>query len=233
MKRFYKHVAVEPAPGGFAVHLDGKPIRTPGKAPLVLPSLALARQVAAEWDAQETEIRPHLMPMTGLSNAALDLMRLRRGDIVANTAAYAATDLLCYRAEAPQGLRARQDQSWHPLIDWAQGALGLRFVVTQGIIPVDQEPGLVETVRLLLDAYDDFTMVAAHKLTHGTGSVVLALAVVEGRLTAAEAFDISAIDEFWQEEFWGIDEEASEHRALRRQDIVDAAEFMALARAEP
>ncbi|MBI1182573.1 MAG: ATPase [Alphaproteobacteria bacterium] len=230
MKRFYKQVAVVPADDGFAVHLDGRPIRTPAKAPLLLPTPQLAERVAAEWDGQGEKVRPQDMPMTGLANAAIDLMASRRADVVGDVAAYAGTDLLCYRADSPVELRARQDEGWQPVLDWAADRLGLRFVVTEGIVPVAQEPGLVEAARLHLDTYDDFAMVGVNRLTHGTGSIVLALAVVEGLLTAEEAIALSLVDELWQEALWGVDEEAAERRAMLRQDLLDAAEFLRLAR---
>ncbi len=230
MKRFYKAVAVAPVDGGFSVTLDGRPIRTPARAPFVVPSRALADAVAAEWDGQGEEVLPQSMPMTGLANAAIDLMTARRGEIVADAAGFADTDLLCYRAEAPAELRERQDAGWQPLLDWATDRLGLRFVVTEGIVPVAQEAGLVEAVRLHLDTYDDFTMVGISRLAQGLGSVVLAAAVAEGRLEADVAFALSQIDELWQEALWGVDEEAAERRASLRQDLLDAARFMVLAR---
>lgn len=229
MKRFYKQVAVVPNGEGFAARLDGRPIRTPARAPLVLPTRALAERIAAEWDAQQDEVRPRTMAMTGLANATIDLMASRRGEIVADVAGYAATDLLCYRADAPAELRARQDAGWQPLLDWAATHLGLRFLVTTGIVPIEQEPGLVEAARLHLDAYDDFTMVGVSKLTHGTGSVVLAMAVIENRISAGEAFALSQIDELWQESLWGADDEAVEFRRALRQDLLDAADFARLA----
>jgi len=230
VKRFYKQVAVAAEEDGFAVALDGRPIRTPARAPLTLPTRALAERIAAEWDAQGDEVRPQDIPLTGLSNAAIDLMAARRAEIVADAAGYAATDLLCYRADAPAGLRARQDEAWQPVLDWVRDRLGLRFRVTEGIVPVAQEPGLVETARLHLDTYDDFTMVGANKLTHGTGSLVLALAVIEDRLDVGDAFAFSVIDELWQEALWGVDEQAVQRREALRRDILDAAEFARLAR---
>lgn len=231
MKRFYKAVAVAPVDGGFAVTLDGRPIRTPARAPFVVPSRTLAEAVAAEWDGQGEDVQPQSMPMTGLANAAIDLMTARRGEIVADAAGYAGTDLLCYRAEAPAELRGQQDAGWQPLLDWAHDRLGLRFVVTEGIVPVAQEAGLVEAARLHLETYDDFAMVGVSRLTQGLGSVVLAVAVAEGRLDADTAFALSQIDELWQEALWGVDEEAAERRVSLRQDLLDAARFMALARA--
>jgi chaperone required for assembly of F1-ATPase len=230
VKRFYKTVEALPAEGGFTVQLDGRSVRTPSRAPFVVPSRSLAERVAAEWDAQHEVVRPQFMPMTGLSNAAIDLMTARRHEIVADAAGYAGTDLLCYRAHTPAELRARQDEGWQPLLDWAATALGLRFVVTSGVVPVAQEPGIVEAARLHLDTYDDFTMVGVTRLTQGLGSMVLATAVAEGRLDADEAFALSQIDELWQEALWGVDEEAAERRAALRQDLLDAAAFMALAR---
>jgi chaperone required for assembly of F1-ATPase len=230
VKRFYKAVTVEPAEDRYIIRLDGRPVRTPARAPLLLPTRSLAERVGAEWEAQGEEIEPQAMPLTGLANAAIDLMTARRAEILADVAAYAGTDLLCYRAENPAELRARQAAAWQPLLDWAAERLGLRFAVTAGIVPVPQEAGLVEAVRLQLAEYDDFTMVGANRLTHGTGSVVLALAVVEGRLDPEPAFDLSLIDELWQEALWGVDEEAAQRRARLRRDVLDAAEFVRLAR---
>jgi chaperone required for assembly of F1-ATPase len=230
MKRFYKQVSVDASENGYAVHLDGRPIRTPARAPLFLPTRALAERVAGEWDAQVEEVRPQEMPLTGLSNAAVDLMALRRAEIVGDVAAYAGTDLLCYRADSPIELRVRQDESWQPVLDWAAETLGLRFVVTEGIVPVEQEPGLVEAARLHLDLYDDYAMVGINRLTHGTGSVVLALAVAEGRLGPDDAYALSLIDELWQEELWGVDREAADRREIVRRDMLDAADFLRLSR---
>jgi chaperone required for assembly of F1-ATPase len=230
MKRFYKQVSVDASENGYAVHLDGRPIRTPARAPLFLPTRALAERVAGEWDAQVEEVRPQEMPLTGLSNAAVDLMALRRAEIVGDVAAYAGTDLLCYRADSPIELRVRQDESWQPVLDWAAETLGLRFVVTEGIVPVEQEPGLVEAARLHLDLFDDYAMVGINRLTHGTGSVVLALAVAEGRLTPDDAYALSLIDELWQEELWGVDREAADRREIVRRDMLDAADFLRLSR---
>jgi chaperone required for assembly of F1-ATPase len=230
MKRFYKQVSVDASENGYAVHLDGRPIRTPARAPLFLPTRALADRVAGEWDAQVEEVRPQDMPMTGLSNAAVDLMALRRSEIVDDVAAYAGTDLLCYRADSPIELRVRQDEGWQPVLDWAAETLGLRFVVTEGIVPVEQEPGLVEAARLHLDLFDDYAMVGINRLTHGTGSVVLALAVAEGRLTPDDAYALSLIDELWQEELWGVDREAADRREIVRRDMLDAADFLRLSR---
>ena len=235
MKRFYKTAGTAPAAndarGGFHITLDGKPVRTPAKAHLVVPGEGLAAAIAAEWQAQGEVIDPRGMGLMTLACTTLDRVRPQRSMVVDEVLRFAGTDLLCYRAEAPEALRDRQDAGWQPLLDWAAAHLGLRFVVTAGIVPVGQEPGLVEAARLHLDTYDDFTMVGTSKLTHGTGSVVLAMAVIEGRITADEAFALSQIDEIWQESLWGADDEAVEFRRTLRQDLLDAAEFAWLARA--
>ncbi|MEN3976190.1 ATP12 family protein [Emcibacter sp. SYSU 3D8] len=230
MKRFYKAVEAVSVDGGHAITLDGKPVRTPARAPFVVPSRPLAAAIAAEWDAQEDEVRPQSMPMTGLANAAIDLMATRRGEILTDAAGYADADLLCYRADAPAGLRVRQDESWQPLLDWAAEHLGLRLVVTTGVVHVAQAPGTIEAAQRHLDAYDDFTMVGISRLTQGLGSVVLAAAIAEGHLAAEDAFDLSQIDELWQESLWGVDDEAVARRVLLRQDLLDAARFMTLTR---
>ena len=232
MKRFYKETAVEPAVGGFRVLLDGKPMRTPAKAVLVVPTKPLAEAIAAEWDGvpDKMEINAAHLPLTRLAATGVDRVVPRRAEIVVDTAKYAGSDLLCYRATTPASLVKLQQDAWQPLLDWAASHLGLRFVVTTGLVPVDQELGLVEAARLHIETYDDFTVAGASKLTHGTGSVVLAMAVAEGRITADEAFGLSQIDELWQESLWGADDQAVEFRRALRQDLVDAADFMRLAR---
>lgn len=227
-KRFWSAAATAPAEGGFAVHLDGRPVKTPAKTPLILPTLALAEAVAAEWQAQEGVVRPETMPMTRMANSALVKVPPAFDAVVDEVARYGGTDLLCYRAEAPAALVRRQAEAWDPLLDWADKALGARLVTTAGVIPVAQpEPALVR-LRAAVAAQDAFALVALHDLVAITGSLVLGLAVARGRLTPEAAFDLSRLDEDWQASLWGADSEATATAAAKRTDLVDAARFFAL-----
>jgi chaperone required for assembly of F1-ATPase len=235
-KRFWSEVAVVPEGKGFAVTLDGRPVRTPLKAPLTVPTRGFAEQVAKEWAEQEGEIKPVAMPATRLANAAIDKVAVQRGEVIDLLAAYGGSDLLCYRAEGPDTLVARQRAGWDPLLAWAAEALGADLATGSGIMPVAQAAADLERLREPLDAMDDFTLAAFHDLVVLSGSLLLALAVAEGRLSAEEAWGLSRLDEDFQIEQWGEDEEAAEVAARRRTAFLDAARFhalLALGRAQP
>src|SRR5258708_2495981 len=184
MKRSYKTVATNRYDGGWGVALDGKPMRTPGKNPLTLPSEALAAAIAAEWDAQREEIRPATMPLTRLAATAIDRTPPQRDLIVAETANYADTDLVCYRADHPPALMARQHAVWQKLIDWAARRYGAPLAVTSGIAPARQPPATLGAFAAIVAAQDEFRLTALHTLTAACGSPVIALALVGGRLGA-------------------------------------------------
>ena len=228
-KRFWKAASVEDADGGFAVQLDGRPLRTPAKAALVVPTRALAAAIAAEWDAQGDDVDPRTMPVTRSANAAIDKVRPQHAEVAALIADYGGTDLLCYRADAPPALIARQGAVWDPLLDWAATALGARLVVTQGVIPVAQPAAALGALRGQVTALSEFELAALHDLVSITGSLVLGLAITRGRISAQEAWDIARIDETWQIEQWGADEEAAEEAALKRAALLDAERFWHLA----
>ncbi len=230
MKRFWKEVGVAPAETGFQVLLDGRTVRTPAKAILCLPTQDLADAVAKEWAAQADKVRPADMPLTGFANAALDLMHQRRGEIVDTIAGFAETDLLCYRAEAPTELRAKQAAEWQPLLDWAAETVGARLVATEGIVPVIQDAEALGAIRAQVNTADSWALTGLNVLTQCLGSVVLALAVVEARLGADEAFRLSQLDELWQESQWGQDPEAAQNRAALKQQVSDAGAFVMLSR---
>jgi chaperone required for assembly of F1-ATPase len=230
VKRVYTEVAVEPAEGGFAVMLDGRPVRTPGRRMLAVPSRALAEAIAAEWRAQGDRVEPRSMPLTRLASTALDLVGQRRPAIVDEIAAYAGTDLVCYRADAPAELAARQHAAWQPLLDWAAARYGAAFVVTQGVVPRTQPPEALAALRRAVEAYDDMALVALHAATAAAGSLIVALALLDGRIDAAEAFAASQLDETFQIEKWGEDAEAARRRAALRDDLAQAAEFHRLHR---
>lgn len=224
-KRFWTSAEVAEAPGGFAVTLDGRQVKTPAKAPLVVPSRALAEAIAREWQAQDEKIDPATMPVTRGANAAIDKVRPQHAEVAALIADYGGTDLLCYRAEAPRELVARQSAHWDPLLDWAEAALGARLAVTQGVVPVAQPEATLAALSARVAAMDEWQLAALHDLVGLTGSLVLGLAVAEGRLTADEAWTIAQIDEAWQAEQWGADDEAAAHADRKRAALLDAERF--------
>ena len=226
-RRFWTGVEVVPEGEGFAVLLDGRRVRTPQKAPLVLPTRGFAVAVAREWAAQEGEIDPEAMPATRLANAAIDKVGAKRAEVVETLAAYGATDLLCYRAEAPQALVERQRAGWDPLLAWCAEALGASLRTAAGVMPVQQAPQDLARLRQAVEAMDDFALSAFHDLVALSVSLVLALAVTEGHLSAEEAWRLSRLDEDFQIEEWGEDEEAAEAAARRRAAFLDAARFHA------
>lgn len=230
MKRFFKTAAVGDAAGGYTVLLDGKPMRTPAKAPFVVRSKKLAEAIAAEWQAQGETIEPAALPLTRLAGTAIDLVAQRREAVVGEIAKYATTDLVCYRAETPSELVTRQHRAWQPHLDWA-GTRYAPLAVTAGITPVTQAPESLAAYHRAVAAYDDMTLTALHLATTTLGSLVLALALIEGRIAADEAFAAAELDQSFQIKRWGEDAEATARRAAVRDDIGVAARFAALHRA--
>ena len=231
MKRVYATVASGPVDGGWGVALDGRPLRTPAKNPLVLPSAALAAAIAAEWDARQGEIRPLTMPLFRLAATAIDRTAPQRDRVVTETANYAGTDLVCYRADRPPALAARQEEVWQPLIDWASRRDDATLTVTSGIIPARQPPAALAAFAAVVAAHDDFRLTALHSLTTACGSLVIALAVMEGRIDGAAAFAASQLDENFQIEAWGEDADAAARRRALAADIAAAAKLIALLKA--
>lgn len=229
-KRFWTEArAVPAAGGGFTVHLDGRPVRTPAKAPLILPTEALARHVAAEWDAQEGEVRPETMPATRMANSAIDKVAPQHAAVVDEVARYGGSDLLCYRAEAPAELAERQ-RAWDPVLAWAAEELGAPLLVTAGVIPVAQPAGALARLRGHVAALPPAELAAMHDLVAISGSLVLGLAVGRRRMTGTEAFALSRIDEAYQAEKWGRDEEAAALEDKRLAAFLDAEAFFLLCR---
>ena len=231
MKRFYRHAEPAKRAGGYAITLDGKPIKTPGKRDLLVPSGALAAAIAEEWNAQETEVRVAKMPLTRLATTAVDRVATQRDAIVRQTANYAATDLVCYRATHPPALAARQQAVWQPLIDWAALRYDAPLVVTSGVIPKTQSAESLRAFAAAVAEQDDFSLTALHVATAACGSLVIGLALVEGHLDAEEAFAASQLDESFQIEAWGEDAEQAERRRSLAADIQAAARFISLLRA--
>ncbi|GAA4010790.1 ATPase [Sphingomonas swuensis] len=219
MKRFWKEVALEPEDGSWRVALDGRPVRTPARALLTLPTRDLGEAVAAEWRETGETIDPRAMPLTGLSNAAIDRVATAPDAFAEGLARYAASDLLCYRAEGPAKLVALQSEQWDPLLQWARRRYDVDFVVTQGVLPVDQS---VETIAKLGQAtavLDPFTLAAMSPLVTIGGSLVAGLALVEQAITVDAAWEAVSLDDRWQLEQWGSDAEAEKALAAREADF--------------
>jgi chaperone required for assembly of F1-ATPase len=230
MKRFYKNAATIPAAGGYGITLDRRLVKTAGASDLIVPSLALAAAVAAEWDAQQSEIRREKMPLMRLAGTTIDRNSTQREAVVRQVAHYAGTDLVCYRATHPPALAARQQAVWQPLIDWAVERYDAPLTVTTGVIPASQPAASLATFAAVVAAHDDFSLTALHTATTACGSLVIALALLEGRLDAAEAFAAAQLDESFQIEAWGEDTEQAERRAALAAEIAAAARFPALVR---
>jgi len=230
MKRFYRKAETMPVAAGCGVVLDGKLVKTPGKRDLIVPSLALAAAIAAEWETQQGEIRRETMPLTRLSGTTIDRSAEQREAIVRQVAHYAGTDLVCYRATHPAALVARQQAIWQPLIDWAVERYSAPLAVTTGVVATTQPIASLEAFTAAVAAHDDFSLTALHAATAACGSLVIALALVEGRLDAAAAFAASQLDESFQIEAWGEDKEQAERRGALAAEIATAAEFISLLR---
>jgi len=228
MKRFWKEAKAVAADGGWGIALDGRAVNTPGRAPLVVASRALAEAIAAEWGAQDNRLDPAAMPLTGLANAAIDLARPDPATFAAPIAAYAESDLLCYRDARDAALQAEQAAAWNPLLAWAEDRHGIEFTLAQGVIPVDQPPATVAALRGALLIYDPYRLAALTPIVTIGGSLVAALALAERAFDAAALWDAVNLDELYQERRWGADSEAQKARRRREADWNNAARFLAL-----
>ena len=228
MKRFYETVAMEPVAGGHAIRLDGRAVKTPARAELVLPTPALASAVAAEWEAQGDKVDPWAMPLTGLANAAIDKVAPDPAAFAQTLTVYAETDLLCYRADAPANLVGHQAEAWDPLIDWAQQRYEIEFEIVHGIMHRPQPVDTVERLSAAVREYGPFQLAALQPLVTIAGSLVIALALAEGEIDGRVAFDAAHLDELWQVEQWGEDELARRTREARSDDFRAAARFLGL-----
>jgi chaperone required for assembly of F1-ATPase len=230
MKRFYKSAEAVQTETGVMVNLDGRPVRTPARAPLVLPTLALGQAVAAEWDGQGDKIIPDTMPLMSFASTAIDRVSVAVEAVAAEASGYAASDLLCYRAEQPIELAQRQADAWDPILEWAQTRYEVTFKVTVGIMPVEQPAENKARFAEVSGAIDAHTLTALHVMTSAFGSFILALAVLEGRLTAPEALAVSRVDETFQAELWGTDEEAEKRHQRLLREVTSAHHFIELLR---
>lgn len=225
MKRFWEQVAVTPGNG---VTLDGKPVRTPGRAALEVPTAALAEAIAGEWRAAGDTVDPRAMPLTGLANAAIDRIAADPVGFAAGLAAYGETDLLYYRADGPAPLVARQQAAWDPLLDWARERYDVHFEPAIGVMHHHQPPTTVERLYAVTAALDAFRLAGLSPLVTVSGSLVAALALLEGAADRDAVWRAAQVDEDWQAEQWGEDELAAKARAAHRADFDAGAHFLSL-----
>ena len=228
MKRFYEKAEAAPAAGGVALLLDARPVKTPARAALEVPTDELAEAIAAEWNAQGETVEPRTMPLTGLANAAIDRVTPDRATFAAGLARYGESDLLCYRAEGPRPLVERQAAAWDPLLAWARRRYDVDFTVTDGIVHRPQPPATVERLAAAVAARDAFRLAALSPLVTISGSLVIALALAEGEIGLDQAWTAATVDEAWQAEQWGEDPLAVEALENRRGEFDAAYRFLTL-----
>ena len=229
MKRFYEQAdAVLLDPGGYGVALDGRRVRTPAGRPLALPSRALAAAVAGEWAGQGERVEPRTMAMMTLSATALDRVAPRAGEVAAEIARYGETDLLCYRDAAGGELALRQNAAWQPVLDWLAATHGAKLSTVAGVMPAAQETGALEALRRAVDAHEPFRLTALHTAVAATGSAALGMALLGGRLNACQAWRCARLDDEWQAERWGEEEDARRRGEALRDELAAVERFAAL-----
>lgn len=228
-KRFWKETTVEEVDGGFGIALDGRSVKTPAKTALVLPTRAMAEAVAAEWDAQEEEIDPTKMPVTRSANAAIDKVAVQHGEVADMLAEYGGSDLLCYRATTPAELIARQAEGWDPLLAWAEEVLEAKLTTVAGVMFEAQDDDVLSNLRKRVHAFDNFQLAAFHDLVGISGSLIIGFAATQDLHPIETLWKLSRIDEQWQEDQWGVDEDAAVEAELKKQAFVHAYNFYKMA----
>lgn len=229
--RFWAEARVLEMDNGYAVHLDDRPVRTPAKASLVVPTRPLAQEIAAEWDRQEGELDPSAMPLTRAANATLDKVMPQHAEVAAMIADYGDSDLTCYRADRPDSLVSRQADAWDPLLDWAEDELGARLKPVAGVMHHPQDPAALQSLSRRVHAMDAWRLTGLHDLVALSGSLIIGLAATMDLYPPERLWQISRVDESWQEEQWGIDHEAREQAARKENDFLNAKRFLDLSRA--
>jgi chaperone required for assembly of F1-ATPase len=227
-KRFWKAANVVPDGPGFTVELDGRRLKTPAKASLTVPTQGMAQAIADEWDAQGEEVNPQTMPFTRSANAAIDKVVHQHAEVADMLAAYGDSDLLCYRAEGPAELVQRQADEWDPALDWAADQLGVRLLVRDGIVHIAQPDKALATLAKQVHQMTAFQLAAFHDLVSLSGSLVLGFAVIHSWKPADEIWNMSRLDELWQQEQWGSDDEADAMADIKRHAFMHAQKFFSL-----
>ncbi|MGB0959016.1 MAG: ATP12 family chaperone protein [Halocynthiibacter sp.] len=224
-KRFWTEETIVEVEGGFEIQLDGRVLKTPAKTSLTVPTRALADLIKGEWATQEGEIDPLSMPFTRLANAAVDKVAVQFDEVAEIVAAYGGTDLLCYRATYPEGLIARQAEKWDPLLDWAKTRFGVALATGQGVMHVAQNPDETAKLTARVKSETAFGLAALHELVAMSGSLILGLAAAEGQNSVAAIWDLSRVDETWQIQEWGEDEDAAKMVEIKRIEFETIARF--------
>ncbi len=219
LKRFFKTVDIEQDGDGFRVLLDGRQLKSPAKRSMLLPTQALAKEIAKEWDAQEEHIQPLTMPLMALASTAVDRIGQLRDGVVEQITKYAETDLICYWTDDPADLAQRQAEAWTPHIKWAEKQYGAKLKTQTGILHLEQSADAINAFHKAIDAYNDWELAGLSIATHGTGSIVLGLALIEGHIDCDQAFEDSQVDETYQIEQWGEDWEAADRRTALKNDL--------------
>ena len=224
-KRFWKVTEVVTEGDGFAVQLDGRGVKTPGKSPLVVPTEKMAVAIATEFDTQADVVDPTTMPWTRSANSAIEKVAPQRAEVEAHLIGYAGTDLLSYRADGPEALVVRQAESWDPVLDWLAERFDARLNVTSGVMPTEQSQPDLDRLAATMPPMSNFALTGFHDMVTLTGSFSLGLAIAEKKLQADAAWALSRVDEMWQIEQWGEDQEAAEHAEFKRLSLLHATEF--------
>lgn len=232
-KRFWMQTAAVADENGWAVELDGRRVKTPAKAALLVPTSTMAKAIAAEWDAQEDVVDPTSMPFTRSANAAIDKVAVQHGEVADMLAAYGDADLLCYRADGPDSLVARQAETWDPYLDWLAEALDVRLMPRTGLIHAPQNADAMATLLRATHAMTAFELAAFHDLVSLTGSWALGFAAANGMTELHTIWAASRLDENWQAEQWGEDEEALSVAKLKETAFFHAKAFFDAARSKP
>jgi len=227
-KRFWENVHVVSSEDGYFIKLDDKILKTPAKKQMMLPTEALAKRVAAEWDEQVEEIDPTKMLFTKSANAALDKVSEQFTEVSSLLGEYGDTDLLYYRADSPPELHKRQKTGWDPIIKWAENSFNVQINCGTGIIYIPQNERLFSEIKLKINNLSIFELTAFYDMVSITGSLILGLTIINGRLSAEEAYQLSRIDEVWQLEQWGEDEEAQAAAKQKNVAILHSEEFFSL-----
>ncbi|WP_299423912.1 ATP12 family protein [uncultured Shimia sp.] len=227
-KRFWKETTFEATEGGFKVLLDGRGVKTPAKAPLVVPTEAMAKAVVAEWDAQEGEIDPTGMPVTRSVNAAIDKVAVQHAEVADMLAEYGGSDLLCYRATTPEELIVRQAEAWDPLLDWAAETFTARLKPVSGVMFEAQDADALSKLSASVHSFDNFELAAFHDLVGISGSLIIGFAATRDLHPIETLWNLSRIDEQWQEDQWGRDDEAAEEAEKKKQAFFHAYTFFNL-----
>lgn len=224
-KRFWREETILERDGGFIIELDGRGVKTPGKSPLKVPTRKLAELIRQEWSAQHELVDPNSMPFTRLANTVIDKVSQQQEAVIDHICSYGASDLLCYRADEPDELVIRQAQTWDPYLRWLEDRYGARLAVANGIMPVRQPGDVLPKLRTRIAPFNVFELAAFHELVSLSGSIVLALAVIEAPQTCDDIWYAAQLDELWQAEKWGIDADAEATSLVRKQAFYNAIVF--------